>query len=211
MQRDWIIYGKTGGVQIRANRGGTIHEIIDFLHDLELSYAALIDADIQLNAIGRRIDFFYRWEVPLDFLLRRGSFLLLDLDFLYRYKSDEELVNKIPPKYRLEISKVSINSPGVWEFLGALNPLEQIRRYLQERHDRIREMELRRYEKEKLELENELIRQEVIRRKIENIREAYRLHKKYGMPLEDLEEVLLINIAPRLIKLGEHQDRGLIE
>jgi len=30
------------------------------------------------------------------------------------------------PEYKLEIKRIQIESPGFWEFLGALNPLQQI-------------------------------------------------------------------------------------
>jgi len=62
-----------------------------------------------------------------------------------------------PPKDLLEIASFSIHSPGFWEVLGGLNPLQQIREYLNDRHKRRQDREFREAaEKKKLEIENEL-------------------------------------------------------
>ena len=43
----------------------------------------------------------------------------------------------------LDLVSVVIESPGFWEFIGALNPLEQLRGYLVERHERMKDREYR--------------------------------------------------------------------
>lgn len=43
----------------------------------------------------------------------------------------------------LSLGRVILNSPGFWEFVGGLNPLEQIRIYLSERHERKKDNEYR--------------------------------------------------------------------
>ena len=66
------------------------------------------------------------------------------------------------PDYRLEIRRIQINSPGFWEFLGALNPLQQIREYLNDRHRRRQDHKYREQaERERLMLENEMIRRQI--------------------------------------------------
>ena len=72
--------------------------------------------------------------------------------------SEEMLVPvATPPKDLLEIASISIHSPGFWEVLGGLNPLQQIREYLNDRHKRRQDREFREAaEKKKLEIENEL-------------------------------------------------------
>src|SRR5437867_9575133 len=40
----------------------------------------------------------------------------------------------VPLSDRILVKSVELHSPGWWEFLGKLNPLEQIRLYLTDRH-----------------------------------------------------------------------------
>src|SRR5947209_1111717 len=42
----------------------------------------------------------------------------------------------VPKEDRLILKSVVLHSPGNWEFLGKLNPLETLRQYLQDRHER---------------------------------------------------------------------------
>ena len=47
----------------------------------------------------------------------------------------EEAASFVPRAEQLVLSAVSLNSPGLWEFLGTLNPLEVLRKYLNQRPD----------------------------------------------------------------------------
>jgi len=42
----------------------------------------------------------------------------------------------ILPEDRLRIHRIAIKSPGFWEFFGNINPLEVLRKYLCDRHER---------------------------------------------------------------------------
>ncbi|MDT8445231.1 MAG: hypothetical protein RQ722_13125, partial [Desulfuromonadales bacterium] len=40
------------------------------------------------------------------------------------------------PEDRIQVSSIVIKSPDFWEFLGSINPLEVLRKYLCDRHER---------------------------------------------------------------------------
>lgn len=49
----------------------------------------------------------------------------------------------VVPEHRLVVKRVRIESPGLWEFAASLNPLQQIREYLNDRHQRRQDREFR--------------------------------------------------------------------
>jgi hypothetical protein len=69
------------------------------------------------------------------------------------------------PADPLVVSRVVFESPGFWEFLGNLNPLEVLRNYLNDRHEREKDREYRSAaERERLAIANALGRLEVYER-----------------------------------------------
>src|SRR5690606_11924323 len=56
----------------------------------------------------------------------------------------------ILPSDALVINRVNIQSPGFWEFLGSLNPLQQIREFLKDRHERKKDKKYRSRQEEEL-------------------------------------------------------------
>lgn len=82
-------------------------------------------------------------------------------DFLYgqpgrRYNESPQ---NMAPDDRLELRRISIESPGFWEFFGALNPLQQIREYLKDRHERRKDVDYR--DAAGLLLESELLQRQI--------------------------------------------------
>lgn len=105
----------------------------------------------------------------------------------------------------LLVGRVELRSPGFWEFVGALNPLEAIRKYLDDRHRRRQDREYREREDEReLGLENDL-------REIGVVRERLNLAREFGVPEEDLAPLVQSLIAKPLGALGALQDRGVID
>ena len=92
----------------------------------------------------------------------------------------------------------------MWEFLGSLNPLETIRKYLSDRHEQRKDREYREpLEAERSVLENEKLRTEVLRKKLE-------LMRSYGVPEEQIRQILTEHIAKLLASIDQHQDSKLI-
>ena len=60
--------------------------------------------------------------------------------------------------------RVNINSPGIWEFLGKLNPLEVVRQYLCDLHERKKDRQYRNVlERDRLALENASLRLTIVK------------------------------------------------
>jgi hypothetical protein len=55
----------------------------------------------------------------------------------------EEIATVVPVHSRLLLAAARLESPGFWEFLGSLNPLEVLRQYLSDRHERRKDREYR--------------------------------------------------------------------
>ena len=84
-----------------------------------------------------------------------------------------------------------IESPGFWEFLGALNPLQQIREYLNGRHKRRQDREYRETaEQERLRLENALIQRQVCEKENAVLRDRINLAKELGYSDHELRQLL---------------------
>jgi hypothetical protein len=110
----------------------------------------------------------------------------------------------VPVREQLILCAVSLGSPGFWEFLGTLNPLEVIRHYLSDRHERRKDTvyresaERRRLELENLERENAVISGRV------------KLLKELGATDRDLAPLLNELINTPLRKLDRYQDHEVI-
>jgi hypothetical protein len=105
----------------------------------------------------------------------------------------------------LLVGRVELGSPGFWEFLGSLNPLEVIRQYLNDRHRRRQDRQYREREEERqLGLENDL-------REIEVVSERLRVAREYGVSEEELAPLLEGLLGRPLGSLGALQDRGVID
>ncbi|MBV9512110.1 MAG: hypothetical protein JO303_17700 [Caulobacteraceae bacterium] len=110
----------------------------------------------------------------------------------------------IPDAERLILAAVDIASPGVWEFLGSLHPLEVLRRYLNDRHERRKDRDYRETaEQRRLHLENLKLEDGIIADRI-------RLAREMGATDRDLAPLLNALVNRPLAALDKHQDRQLI-
>ena len=181
-----------GTVRINLERGSTLSEFKNFLDDLEAAYLSIyqLPSERSWRSLRRRYPF------PIDFL---G----IDIFGLGPSVSLERLSGNIYPPDQIEITKISIQSPGWIELLASLNPLEQIREYLKDRHERIADKEWRwDTEKHRAILELEVLQWQADKEKTGAIKEFYNLldhmditpeeklrilHERVGGPLARLE------------------------
>lgn len=190
-----------GKLIITADRCGTILEITSFLNDLEAAYIALyqfssFDAESRMH---RR-----RWpiELLLDFYEPIG---------IPEFRRASLSPIEIPPPDRLVLNRVRIESPGFWEFLGSLNPLQHIREYLNDRHRRRQDIEYREpSEKKRLELENALLQAQIEREQNSVLRERIQIYRELGYSNEEVQRILWASVGLPLSQLGRHQDISLI-
>jgi hypothetical protein len=112
----------------------------------------------------------------------------------------------VPPDDALALSRAQLSSPGFLEFLGSLNPLEQIRRYLNDRHQRKldwqREPERQRegrLSNDNLELQNEKLA-------LANLRELLQLERDFEIPDSQLRLMYRRYAGGQMRALGEAVD-----
>jgi hypothetical protein len=111
----------------------------------------------------------------------------------------------VPLSEQLILLSVRLESPGFWEFAGSLNPLEVVRRYLNDRHERRKDREYRESaEQRRLSLENLALESRVISDRV-------RLAKELGAKDSDLTPILKNFLYRPLVALDPHQDRGLVD
>lgn len=200
---------QTGSLRIFTKRGGTVREIVGFLQDVEDAYNKIFLFSSFVDFFADRERFFmrrYYRRAPGEF----GFPPLFWVPFvgLPQFEFPEAML----PEYKLEVKRIQIESPGFWEFLGALNPLQQIREYLNDRHKRRQDREYREQaERERLLLENELIRKQVWEKENSVFREFINVLKEIGFSDEEIRRLIWVYVSQPLIALGKHQDAGLIE
>jgi hypothetical protein len=88
--------------------------------------------------------------------------------------------------------------------MGALNPLEVMRKWVADNHERRKDRDYREsLEADRLYLENEKLKTEVVRDRVALLREN-------GVPEEKIREALTQYIVEPLTRLERHQDAGMI-
>lgn len=136
------------------------------------------------------------------FSIYHAKLFLTEFEFAYKSLShfyettglgaDREFIESF--QHGLSIDKVVFKSPGFWEFIGKLNPLETIRQLMIDMHEREKDLNYRNeMDKQKLEIENKLLETKLIKERIEILKEA-------GISQEVIQEFLLENVINPLYK-----------
>lgn len=222
---------ETSSLRIKAEKLGTISEVTTLLFDLDVSYNSIYAFDFLVDTLVndrernfRQVDdrfhrlrkywkeFSNRKDFPFDPFLYEMFFEDYafqrpkgNLPNLLELQSKIDIEKIVLPSDRLIISKVNIQSPGFWEVLGSLNPLQQIREYLKDRHERKKDNKYKsRQEEELAELEITKQRDNIINQRIATLR---------GLGYSDVEirQLVTTMVIQPLNRLGRHQDNGLIE
>jgi hypothetical protein len=176
-----------------------------FLSDLKHAYDSVLLFDATIDGMRRAArEFpFPRYPFALDFGWPPGPRAT-------RRTRDwpptpEEVASFVPRAEQLVLSAVSLASPGFWEFLGTLNPLEVLRKYLNDRHERRKDRDYRESaERRRLELENLTLESRVLSERI-------RIAKEIGATDRDLAPLLNELIYKPLALLDRYQDQHVIE
>jgi len=170
-----------GSLRIFTGRSGTVAEVTGYLQDLESAYD-------KIYLFYRTMDLFN----PDSRRFRRWSFYWHELGALpFPLLSLEAPSEYILPEDKLTIGRIQIESPGFWEFLGSLNPLQQIREYLNDRHKRRQDREYREQsERDKLALENELIQRQVWEKDNSILRERITVMRDLGFSDEEIRSLV---------------------
>ncbi|OJV52972.1 MAG: hypothetical protein BGO31_04250 [Bacteroidetes bacterium 43-16] len=213
---------ETSTLKVTAERLGTIKEIKELLTDFENAYNSIYAFEFLVDTLSedreRRRKLIKEEFRYIEKKLERPEpywFDFLDNRYLFRnYENSTnllEILNKIDiekiilPTERLSISRVNIQSPGFWEFLGSLNPLQQIREYIKDRHERKKDNRYRSRQEEELGDLN------IMKEKNNVLSQRIEILRGLGYSEVQIRELVIKMVIEPLNKLGEHQDKGQIE
>jgi len=145
-----------------------VANIAQFLKALSDTYLTLstIEAKVKLLSQGESIDLSHPEIIEMRILLTEARHLVL--------------------------GRVSINSPGIWEFLGQLNPLTIIRQAILDYIEWLKDERYRNNaEALKLRLENLLLHAEVINKWVEALRNAVLSDAQIQMQIDKLTSPII--------------------
>ncbi len=218
-------------LRINAERLGSIQEIKQLLSDFENAYNHLFAFNFIVDTLYENFKIQRNTQRENDFTLENLRSQFFDsnkypfdpfiFEFLYSgiyYNQHNiskpallDLYNKVDidqiifPTERLQITRVNIQSPGFWEFSGISKVLEQIREYLKDRHERIKDNSYRnRQEEEKGELDIIAKKESIINQRIETLR-------KIGCNEVEVRQFVIQAVTQPLGILGKQQANGFIE
>lgn len=193
-------------LRVHGHGGVEVEFVAAYLADLKHAYESLVVFDSVVDGMRRAAREFpsplyfatlqYAW--PLS--SRRGISYMRDWP-----PTSEGIASLVPRSEQLVLAAVQLRSPGFWDFLGKLNPLEVLRQYLNDRHTRRQDREYRESaEKRRLALENLKLENEVLAERV-------RIAKEIGATDKDFAPLLNELVYKPLAGLDRHQDRGVIE
>lgn len=220
---------ETSILRIKAEKLGTIEEIKALLTDFETAYNSIyafeliiqtipVDIERSLMNLAKRERYLdsYLKENPRKDLRYEYERLYQLMEFFYfdgrrllpslkSYYENLDVNRIIIPADKLALSKVNIQSPGFWEFLGTVNPFNQIREYLKDRHERCKDKEYRSAQ-EKRKGELDIIEKEdgILKGRIEML-------KSMGFSDIEIREMVVKMVVQPLHLLDKYQDNKQIE
>lgn len=107
------------------------------------------------------------------------------------------------PEDRLRLKSIDVGSPGWLEVIGTLNPLETLRKYLQDRHERQKDRGRKPAALERLALENDKLKLEVMKERMDLLREL-------GVPEEKIRQIVARHFFEPIETIDALQDTMLI-
>jgi hypothetical protein len=194
-----------GLLRIHGEGRFEVESVRQYLLDLEFAYNSIYLFELTVTRaerFARRYppEIVWAYEIPFGFAgISRGRF---SRDWP---PSHSVVASTVPIRDRLTVNRIQISSPGFWEFLGNLNPLEVIRKFINDRHERRKDREYKETaEARRLQLENMKLENEVLRERIGIAREL-------GATEQDLAPLLNELVFRPLLALEPHQDRGIVQ
>jgi hypothetical protein len=190
-----------GSVRIHGNGEVEVELVATYLADLTYAYNSILVFETAFDSLRR----LYPESGPLLFSSilfgrpRRGSRFFGSWQL-----TRDEITSLVPISERLVLAGVELHSPGAWDFIGKLNPLEVLRQYLNDRHERRKDRAYRESaEARRLKLENLKLENEVIAGRIS-------VAKQMGATDRDLAPLLNELVFRPLGLLDHYQDKGVI-
>ena len=207
---------------IHTERLGTVRQITDLLFDIEnlydnvYLYHLLTDREYKNHffdrydnkQVHRLRDYLnFRYEITQKYLIEE----FLQVHPIEHYiQKNANIFNRptfrdlVPETDRLYLNKVNIQSPGFWEFLGALNPLSFILDLTKLIIEVRKERRNRPYEEQRQILE-------LAQMKFKTLKEGSEWLKSIGLTDDQIQTAMKNHILNPSLNLMKHLDSGLIE
>jgi len=185
-----------GRLRIESDGGWPVSDTIEFLHAFKAAYENILIFEMLLEGFAAP-----RLSVPRTPILNNRG---LNLSTALWELPDEALARFLRPDDQLILQRVELSSPGFWEFAGALNPLEVLRMYLNDRHRRRQDRTYREaHERHRLALENILLENQVFR-------ERMRMAEEYGLSDQDMTQLLNRFVYEPIQQIDIIDARGMV-
>ena len=191
-QRTLQIRDEEGRLRVRSEGGHPVGDVLDLLNAFNAAYDGL-------SLFNMVLEGYVNGSVAGNSRISRGRWLR----FISRL-TDYGLKRELNYGQQLILASVELSSPGFWEFMGTLMPLEVLRRYLDDRHRRRQDRAYREgREDRRLQLENMLLENQVIRGRIAAARQL-------GMTNGDISQLLERFIVEPFRLIDQVETRGMI-
>lgn len=183
---------------MQSEGGWPVSDTIELLRAFKAAYEGILILEIVLEGFAPRRQRYSAPRAPI--LNNRG----LNLSSALWELPDEALARFLGPDDQLMLRRVELSSPGFWEFAGALNPLEVLRMYLNDRHRRRQDHAYREtHEQRRLALENLLLENQVLRERIA-------MAQEFGLSNQDVTQLLNRLVYEPLRQVDIIDARGMV-
>ncbi|AHY47564.1 Hypothetical Protein RradSPS_2281 [Rubrobacter radiotolerans] len=200
---------KIGVLRINVERAGVVADVRRYLDVVERAYNGFYVFELFSDTLESEFRNYRRYRYLPEEIYGIPPTLL---GTFQREYASSDLYRYVLPKDRIYITSVSIQSPGFWEFLGALNPLEVIRKSLMDHHERRQDRDFREeLERERLQLENERTYLENERLKTAVYRERIGLLREAGVPEDQVRTMVNDLVYEPIKELESIVDTGQIQ
>jgi hypothetical protein len=191
-----------GYLRIDGRGGARTSDLRDLLDAIDAAYQAVSRVAVAAERMAETVAWAERYGPPFRY-------------WPAIWIGQSSMPGAIATSDPLVVSRVELSSPGFWEFFGSLNPLEVLRKYLNDRHERRKDDEYRSdAERQRLELENERIAIDNAVRAIKAVGRLYNLEREHGPALYESEawrRTLGAELREPFERLADFDRRGLID
>lgn len=185
---------ESGVLRLHGRGDEPVDEIIGLLDALNSAYEGIVRYRLLLD----RMYSYRRW-------LRRYSHPFYLEDGLHFWAVSDYAKYGLPPGFRLSLKGVRLQSPGFWDFLGKLNPLEVLRNAINDAHERRKDRDYRESaEARRLRLENIILENQALSGRMAVLRDL-------GMTEEEMAQVRTTLIYQPIEKVLQYQNARLVD
>ena len=189
-----------GYLRIEGRGGVRASDIRNLLQALETAYQAVSRVEVAAESLSEMFEWAERYGPPSRYW---SPAWLAQSPVLSATVSDP-----------LVVSRVELSSPGFWEFFGSRPPLEALRKYLNDRHERRKDNDYRSdAEHRRLDLENERLAIDNAMSAIEVVDRLYKMERRHGPELygsQAWRRTMGAELREPLEQLTDFDRRGLI-